>query len=95
MYGDFAAAGGLALKGGWGSERPEGRSGGFLAIPLPGQLFDRQHLLRAGPPEALFIQLLEENRQRRLPGFLLVVRDLAQLLRIQAQFARHLDMSVR
>ncbi len=41
------------------------------------------------------VQVLDERRQGQLPGFLPVVVELAELLRVHAQFARHLHLGVR
>jgi len=45
--------------------------------------------------EALAVQVLDERRQRRLPGFLTVVVELAELVGVHTQLARHLDLYVR
>lgn len=44
--------------------------------------------------EVLEIQLLDELRQRQLPGLLIGVGHAAELLRIQTQLPGHLDVSI-
>jgi hypothetical protein len=39
--------------------------------------------------------VLDELRERHLPGFLLVIVELAELLRVHAELARHLHVGVR
>jgi hypothetical protein len=47
---------------------------------------------RAILSEALKVKVLNEDRQRRFPGPLLVICDLAELLWIHAEFSGHLDV---
>jgi len=47
------------------------------------------------PTEPLGVQILDEPRQPLLPRLLPMVIDLAKLLRVQPEFARHLHMCVR
>jgi hypothetical protein len=44
--------------------------------------------------EPLAIQALDKLRQGHFPGLLLMVIDLAELLRVEAELARHLDLRV-
>src|SRR5882672_6733334 len=60
---------------------------GRLAGGVPGllgsrALLDRHHVLRPLPAEPLQVQVLDELRQRRLPRLLIMVVELADLLRI-------------
>jgi len=43
-----------------------------------------------GSPESLFIALRNELRERYLPGFLSVIRDTAEVLRVHTKLAGHL-----
>ena len=48
-----------------------------------------------GLTPSLGIKLFDKDWERRLPGFLLVIRLLAEPLWIHAEFSCHLDVSVR
>src|SRR6266568_748079 len=61
--------------------------------PLP--LLRRSDDLRLLPAKPLEVEVLDELRQRRLPRLLPVVADLAQLSRVQPEFAGHLHLRVR
>src|SRR5438552_928541 len=58
-------------------------------------LFDRRHDVRPFPAESLGIQVLDEVRERCLPGFLVMVVELAELLRVDPEFPSHLHMRMR
>src|SRR5262245_36273664 len=47
---------------------------------------------RGGPCRTAAIELLDECRQRQLPGLLAMVVKLAELFGVEAEFARHLDL---
>jgi len=64
----------------------------FLGVPAACALFDREYRIRALFPEALVIKLLDELGERQLPQLLFVIVELAELLGIHAELARHLDL---
>src|SRR3989442_310103 len=66
----------------------------LLVFVHAGPFFDRHDDIRTALAEALEVQALDELREGRLPGFLLVVVELAELLRVQAELARHLHVGV-
>ena len=55
---------------------------------------DRPNIFRALSAEPLLIQLLDELWQRRLPGFLVVIREAPKILWIHAEFPCHLDLGM-
>lgn len=62
---------------------------------LGGALFDTQNPVGVCPAEPLVVQALDEIRQRRLPGLLLVVRETTEFLRVHAELTSHLHVSMR
>src|ERR1700730_5716927 len=58
-------------------------------------LHEAHDLVRLRLPEPLEIDGLDEARQRRLPRFLAMIVDLAELPRVHSELARHLDMRLR
>jgi hypothetical protein len=58
-------------------------------------VFHRDHHVGAVLTEPLAVEFLDEHRQGQLPRLLVVIVELAELLRVEAQFARHLDLLVR
>jgi hypothetical protein len=57
-------------------------------------LLDRDYFFGARSPEALFVQVLDELRQRRFPRLLPMVVERAETLRVHAQLSRHLHVRV-
>ncbi len=67
----------------------------LLLLLYLGHFFDAFYFIRPCLPEALEINPFYEDWQRRLPWLLLVICDLAQLLRIHTNFPCHLDIGMR
>src|SRR5258706_1212235 len=61
----------------------------------PPPLLRWHHSLGPLPAKPLEIQLLDELRQRRFPWFLAVIGDLAELPRVQPEFAAYLHLRMR
>ena len=59
------------------------------------QFLHRKDPVRAVLAEPLEVEIFDEYRQGSLPRLLLVVVDLAELLRVHPQFPSHLDVGMR
>jgi hypothetical protein len=67
----------------------------LFAFPFLRPFFKRYNAFGAGSAKTFEVQLLDELRQRKFPGFLAVIGQFAELLRVQPQFPRHLDLAMR
>src|SRR5215218_8321539 len=67
----------------------------LLLLLLVSDLLDGQHDVRPLLAEPLEVEVLDEDGQGGLPGFLAMVVDLPELLRVHPQLTRHLHMGVR
>ena len=67
--------------------RSNGTPAGFLGVRA-----GRAWSSRKSTTLVIAVKLLDEYRQRQLPWLLAVVVKLAELLGVQAKFARHLDL---
>ena len=57
-------------------------------------LLDRRNIIRRGLSETFQVQVLDIVSERHLPGFLLMIVQLAELHRVHTQLARHLHLGV-
>jgi hypothetical protein len=66
----------------------------LLCGDLARSILDGKDPIWLSSPEALLIEVFNEDRKGSFPWFLVVVGQLAQLSWVQTQFASHLDVSV-
>jgi predicted nucleotidyltransferase len=68
---------------------------GLLLLPVAHELLDGADIVGPFFAEMPQVESLDEDGKRGFPGFLIVVRQLPELLGVHAQFAGHLDVRVR
>ena len=67
----------------------------FFLLIAADLLLDGQDDIRSILAKPRGAEVLDELRERRLPGLLIVIVLLAELLRVHSQLAGHLDVGVR
>jgi hypothetical protein len=67
----------------------------LLSLSHPRLLFDRDNSVQALFPKAFEALLFDELRQRRLPGLLLVVDQLVEILGIPSELVSYLQLGAK